>query len=222
MVWHHGLSCSERAGRVGTGRTHVGSISSAPTGQILKTKTNYARVLGWSGKQQQALSLCLELIIELTGRLTKQQIFALVDVFDIAGRMCEQLGRPGDAVQHLERAKATRERLIPRNLSHPDAHYMATLDHLADSYRLSGRLHQALDTYTTCTVASALRERAGGDHAAQVWRWQDADKRTTQDWLSAVEARVAQLKAEVWSSAVGFVAFSFVCAFSFVWRRRVG
>ena len=215
-----------------------------PTGEILKTTKNYATVLGRSGKWQQALSLSEKLIKDLDGRsgLTKQQKNLHVDVLDIAGRMCVELGRTGDAIQLLERAKTSRERLVPTSLIKLSAHQLSTLHHLADAYRLDGRLKQALDTYTT--LASALRERVEGDHAAQVWRWQDADKRTAQDWLSAAEACIANLEpdiqARMWQQCLGGGLFSrsaltalavilvllarrpLVGLLSLLWRRRGG
>jgi tetratricopeptide (TPR) repeat protein len=193
-----------------------------PTGEILKTTKNYATVLGRSGKWQRALSLSEKLINDLDGRsgLTKQQKNLQVDVLDIAGRMCVELGRTGEAIRLLERAKTSRERLVPTSLTKLSAHQLSTLHHLADAYRLDGLLKQALDTYTT--LASALRERVEGDHAAQVWRWQDADKRTAQDWLSAAEACIANLEpaiqARMWQQCLGGGLLA--GALMLLWRRK--
>jgi tetratricopeptide (TPR) repeat protein len=173
------------------------------TGQILKARRDYAKVLGRSGKPKEALKQCNNLVNDFAQQgksMSNKYKGVQVDVFDIAGQMCEQLERPSEAIQWLERAKTFREQLVPNLSTEPTAHHLHTLDLLARSYWLDVRLQPALDMYSR--VAAALRQRVEDGHAAQVWRWQEADKRTAHDWLLSVESRIAKLELEVRAARV--------------------
>eukprot|EP01052_Picozoa_sp_SAG31_P023166 SAG31_NODE_1890_length_6983_cov_7.615485_2_plen_1606_part_00 len=165
-----------------------------PEGQILKTRRDHARVLVKAGNTHRALHVSNEIIKELDkqGRLSKQQRCVQADLLFISGQIYEQLGDARNCILQLERAITcwdSSERTMKT------LNYLKTLDLLAKSYWLDGQRQRAVQTYTE--VACALRDKAEGDHAAQVWIRQRTGKRTAKDWLLSVETCLATLQSEI-------------------------